>query len=65
MTPNFWCSLEVAAAELHLCFVIRGNVWWKRAFLPMVTTVVLDHKHMQLFKHFYTACYCVVHHKRF
>ena len=23
MIPNFWCSLEVAAAELHLCFVIK------------------------------------------
>jgi len=26
MIPNFWCSLEVAAAELHLCFVIKGNL---------------------------------------
>ena len=41
MTPNFWCSLEVAAAELNLCFVIKGNPWWKRTFLPMVTIVVL------------------------
>ena len=40
MIPNFWCSLEVAAAELHLCFVIKGNVWWKRTFLPVVTIVV-------------------------
>jgi len=39
MIPNFWCSLEVAAAELHLCFVIKGNVWWKSTFLPMVTIV--------------------------
>jgi len=39
MIPNFWCSLEVAAAELHLCFVIKGSVWWKSAFLPMVTIV--------------------------
>jgi len=23
---NFWCSLQVAATELHLCFVIKGNV---------------------------------------
>jgi len=30
MIPNFWSSLEVAAAELHLCFVIKSNVWWKR-----------------------------------
>jgi len=30
--PNFWCSREVAAAQLHLCFVIKGNVWWKRTF---------------------------------
>jgi len=51
-TPNFWCSLEVAAAELHLCFVIKGNVWWKRTFLPMVTIVVLRHKYMKLFKLF-------------
>jgi len=43
MIPNFWCSLEVAAVELHLCFVIQGNVWWKRTFLPMVTIVVLRH----------------------
>jgi len=26
MIPNFRCSLEVAAAEQHLCFVIKGNV---------------------------------------
>ena len=52
MTPNFWCSLEVAAAELHLCFVIKGKVWWKRVFLPMVTIVVLYHKYMKLFKVF-------------
>jgi len=27
MIPNFWCSLEVGAAELHrYCFVIKGNV---------------------------------------
>ena len=36
MIPNFWCSLEVAAAELHLCFVIKGSLWWKGTFLPMV-----------------------------
>ena len=35
MIPNFWCCLEVAATQLHLCFVIKGNVWWKRTFLPM------------------------------
>jgi len=40
MIPNFWYTLEVAAVELHLCFVIKGNVYWKRAFLPMVTIVV-------------------------
>jgi len=39
MIPSFWCSLEVAAAELHLCFVIKGNVWWKSTFLPMVTII--------------------------
>jgi len=50
--PNFWCSLEVAATDLHLCFVIKGNVWWKLIFLPMVTIVVLHHKHMKLFKPF-------------
>jgi len=50
MIPNFWCSLEVAAAELHrYCFVIKGNVWWKRTFLPVVTIVVLHHKHMKPF----------------
>jgi len=42
MIPNFWCSLEAAATELHLCFVIKGNVWWKRTF-PMATIVVLHH----------------------
>ena len=39
MILNFWCSLEVAAAELHVCFVIKGNVWWKSTFLLMVTIV--------------------------
>ena len=52
MIPNFWCSLEVAATELRLCLVIKGKVWWKRTFHPMVTSVVLDHKHMKLFKPF-------------
>jgi len=50
--PNFWCSLEVAATELHLCFVIKGNVWWKRTFLPMVTITVLHHKHVKQFTPF-------------
>jgi len=50
--PNFWCSFEVASTDLHLCFVIKGNVWWKLIFLPMVTIVVLHHKHMKLFKPF-------------
>ena len=45
MIPNFWCYLEVAATELHLCFVIKGNVWWKRTFLLMVPIVVLHLKH--------------------
>ena len=52
MIPNFWCSLIVAAAELLLCFVTKGNEWWKRTFLPMVTIVALHHKHMKLFKPF-------------
>ena len=51
MMPNFWCCLEVAAAELHLCFVIKGNVWWKRSFL-MVAIAVLHHKHLKQFKPF-------------
>jgi len=38
---NFWCCLELAAAKLHLCFVINGNVSWNRTF-PMVTAVVLQ-----------------------
>jgi len=50
MTPNFWCSLEVVAVELYLCFVIKGNLWWKRTFLPMVTIVVLHYKYIKLFK---------------
>jgi len=52
MIPNFWCSLEVAAAELHLCFVIKGNVWWKRTFLSVVAIVVYHHKQIKLFKSF-------------
>ena len=53
MIPNFWCSLEVAAAELHrYCFVIKDNVLWKRTFLPVVTIVVSHHKHMKPFKPF-------------
>ena len=52
MIPKFWCSLEVAATVLHLCFVIKGNVWWKPTFLPMVTVAVLHHKHMMPFKPF-------------
>ena len=52
MIPNFWCSLEVAAAEPHLCFVIKANVWWKRTLLPMVPIAVLHHKHTKLFKPF-------------
>ena len=50
MIPNFWCSLEYAATERHLCFVIKGNIWWKRTFLSMVTIAVLHHKHMKPFK---------------
>jgi len=51
MIPNFWCCFEATAIELHLCFVIKGNVWWKRTF-PMATIAVLHHKHMKLFKPF-------------
>jgi len=36
---DLWYSLEVAAIELHLCFVIKGNVWWKLIFLAMVIIV--------------------------
>jgi len=49
IVPNFWCSLEVAAAEMHVCFVIKGYVWWKRTFLPMAAILVLHHKNMKLF----------------
>jgi len=52
MIPNFWYCLEVTTTELHLCVVIKGNVWWKRTFLPMATIVVLHNKHMKLFKPF-------------
>jgi len=52
MIPNFWCSLEVAATELHLYFVIKCNAWGKCAFPPMVTIAVLHHKHMKLFTPF-------------
>jgi len=52
MIPKFWCSLEVTAAELHLRFVIKCNLWWKRTFLPIVTIIVLHHKHTKLLKPF-------------
>ena len=52
MIPNCWCCLEVATTELHLCFVLKGNVLWKPTFSPMVSIVVLHHKHMKLFKPF-------------
>jgi len=32
---------NITVVELHLCFVIKGNVWWKRTFLPIFTVVVL------------------------
>jgi len=51
MIPNLWCCLEAAATELHLWFVIKGNVWWKRIF-SMATIAVLYYKHMKLFKPF-------------
>jgi len=50
MFQNFWCSLEVAAAELNLCFVIRvmcGGTHFSSDALA--TIVVLHHKHMKLF----------------
>jgi len=57
--------LEVAAAELQLSFVIKGNAWLKRTFLPMATILALYHKHMKLVKPFTHTCYCVVRQKRF
>ena len=62
MIPNVRSSLEVAAAELQLCFVIEGKVWLLRTFLPMVTIVVLPYEAIQAI---YTTCYCVVRQKRF
>ena len=41
MIPIFLCRLKIAAAELHLSFVIKCKLWWKRTFLPMATIVVL------------------------
>jgi len=38
---DFLCCLEVAAAELQLCFVTKGNLWWKRTFPPMATILAL------------------------
>ena len=32
---------NITVVELHLCFVIKGNVWWKRTFLPIFTVVAL------------------------
>jgi len=52
MIPNCWYSLEVATTELHLCFILKCNVLWKHTFIPMVSIVVLHHKHMKLFKPF-------------
>jgi len=43
--PELLVQSRGRAAELHLCFVTKGNVWWKRTFLPMVTIVVLHHKY--------------------
>ena len=39
MIPNFCCCLKITTTELHLCFVMKDNVWWKSSFLPMVTIV--------------------------
>ena len=64
MFPNFWCSLEVAAAEPNLCFVIKGNMYWKRTFLPMVTIVVTSQTYEAVLA-IYTTCYCVIRQKRF
>jgi len=48
-----WYSTSgVVSKQPHLCFVRKGNVRWKRIFLPMVTIVVLHHKHMKLLKPF-------------
>ena len=52
MIPKFWCSPEVTAAGLHLGFVIKRSLWWKRTFLPVVTIIVLHHKHTKLLKSF-------------
>jgi len=54
------------AAELHLYFVIKGNVWRKRTFFPMFTIVVLCYIiNYEAIQAIYTTCYYVVHQKRF
>jgi len=45
-------GLAVAQTNRDFCFVIKGNVWWKRTFLPIATIVVLRQKHMKLAKSF-------------
>jgi len=42
------CGLGVAAAELRLCFVIKGNAWWKRTYPPTATILAFHHQHMKL-----------------
>jgi len=49
---NFLCRLEVAQPNCDLCFVIKGNIWWKRTLLPMAIILALHHKYMKLVKPF-------------
>jgi len=49
---NFLCRLEVAQPNCNLCFVMKGNVWWKRISRPMATVLALYHQHMKLIKPF-------------
>jgi len=64
LIPNFWCSLVVAAAELHLSFVIKGNVWWKRTFFRWLLSLCYIINIWSDSSHLYHM-HCVVRQKRF
>jgi len=46
------CASGGSRSRTAACFIIKGNVWWKRTFLPMATIFALHHKHMKLVKPF-------------
>jgi len=44
------CASGGSRSRTAACFIIKGNVWWMRTFLPMATILALHHKHMKLVK---------------